>query len=1310
MNILLLTENDQLYNILRSDSSNNFQVFWYNDDSKIEFDTIPDVIIANHNVIKNSEILKNFLKNIYLPVIILVDEANNINEVLFENVTPYQILKYPIDFNVLKLNILTAYFNSKEFLKLKKQKKDLEVSLNKVIEKSLDINFYENQILKSKYLYYSSLNALNEAIFVVDEDLNIILENNAWKELKKRVNLEEITLGETIDILAKKLRGFKLSEYILALKLGDEFIEKDVEIVPGLFCEIQKSPIKDEDGYVSRVITVIKDITEYHKAQELIKKSEKKFRELMEFLPEMIIETDSKGRITYMNKFAMNKLDITEEDLAKGFSAFDVFVEEDKERAYKNFLRRINERIKGIEEYTLKNKYNELLNVIVYTNPIIEGNKIRGVRSVVVDITARKKFENQLKEALETTQKIIDNVPFGVVIVDKNKKITKTNTAALKILHKKAYQLVGKECFLCTEERNFSCPIITKKPISNSEIKIKDAQNNTKYIIASSIPIKIQNDDYILEAFADITALKEYENYIKQQSDLLALSLKYEEILAEISIVLNSLEELNIKINKALNILGLGLNVSRVYIFKDSYDKKFTSNIYEWCSTNIESYISKLQNIPYEEIIEIRDLLETHKLVVIDNINKLSSRNLIEHLSQQNIKSLMLYPIKFSEFETGFIGINECLKFREWNKFEQELIITAAHLISNVFIRKNYEDNIINREETTRALINAIPDYLFHTDFNGNIILFNPAKNDKYHFISTELFHSTNNFIDLFPFSVKHKIIKGLNQCKINGYSDVDIEIQYNNKNLYYEARFEKVNNQECIILLRNVTDEKEYQQQLKISKKIAEEEKLKAETANKAKSEFLANMSHEIRTPLNAIIGYTEFLLSKSINPSEKKVLETIMNSANVLLSLINDILDLSKIEANKLELKPEPVNLRSIVKEIKQIFLQKAEEKELKLLIDYNEDIPETMILDEIRIRQILLNLVGNAIKFTHEGYVKIGVDGNRNIDNTIDLKIYVEDTGIGINESQKESIFEAFKQDSNLNTKKYGGTGLGLAICKRLVEKMNGEISVYSQVGKGSVFIVRIPGVKIDETMTLTEDSETNIQDIVKVNFFPSKVLIVDDVKSNIEVIKNLLENQPIEFFEAENGEQAINILKNNIIPDLIIMDIRMPQMDGIQTTKIIRKELKLEKIPIVAYTASTLEFNNRLTKKLFDGYILKPAKKINLVNELTKFLKYQLDEKFDTVSKDNKSDLYKIKVNWINNDIVNKWNNIKNSNMIDDIEEFFKEFKNLATINKNDGLISFIDELLNSIQIFDIKQMKILMNKFDEFLKVNYHGNE
>jgi len=284
MNILLLTSKKDIgEEVANIEFLNNSKVIWCKNESEISLEQIPDIIIADYNFIVNSEIFIKHFRNSHVPVIVIIDDLLEYYEEIFENIVPYQVIKYPFDINFLKLNILTAYIKSNEFAKLTKRNKEVKISHTPIIDNSNDVNFYQNQILRSKFLYYSSLNALFEAIFVIDEDLNIILENNAWKKFKQQLGIDQVTLGETIDILAKKFKGFKISEYILALKLGDTFIEKDVEVKPGLYCEIYKSPIKDENDYVSRVITVIKDTTDYHKAQEIVRKSEKSFVNLWNF-------------------------------------------------------------------------------------------------------------------------------------------------------------------------------------------------------------------------------------------------------------------------------------------------------------------------------------------------------------------------------------------------------------------------------------------------------------------------------------------------------------------------------------------------------------------------------------------------------------------------------------------------------------------------------------------------------------------------------------------------------------------------------------------------------------------------------------------------------------------------------------------------------------------------------------------------------------------------------------------------------------------------------------------------------------------
>ena len=238
---------------------------------------------------------------------------------------------------------------------------------------------------------------------------------------------------------------------------------------------------------------------------------------------------------------------------------------------------------------------------------------------------------------------------------------------------------------------------------------------------------------------------------------------------------------------------------------------------------------------------------------------------------------------------------------------------------------------------------------------------------------------------------------------------------------------------------------------------------KIEADKANEAKSEFLANMSHEIRTPLNAVIGISELLSNTIKDKKQQNYMNTINNAGNSLLLIINDILDLSKIESGKMELNFKPIKLHAIFKEIETIFMQEVHNKEIEFFVEIPNDIPELILFDEVRIRQILLNLIGNAVKFTEKGYVKLSIEtvpSNKRDMRQVDLRLSIEDTGIGIPKSEKERIFQAFTQISGQSIKKYGGTGLGLSITKKLVEMMNGKISLESEVGKGSCFRVWLP----------------------------------------------------------------------------------------------------------------------------------------------------------------------------------------------------------------------------------------------------------
>ncbi len=412
----------------------------------------------------------------------------------------------------------------------------------------------------------------------------------------------------------------------------------------------------------------------------------------------------------------------------------------------------------------------------------------------------------------------------------------------------------------------------------------------------------------------------------------------------------------------------------------------------------------------------------------------------------------------------------------------------------------------------------------------------------------------------------------------------------------------EKVIGSVCVA--RDLTQIKQVQQDLEKSKE-------EAEAASRAKSEFLANISHEIRTPMNAILGFAETLLNETVNERHRRFLQTILSSGQNLLALIDDILDLSRIEAGKLKIQPEPVDVRAVVYEIRSIFLDKAEKKGLEFLLEIDGTLPDILILDEVRIRQILMNLISNAIKFTDKGRVELHLWQQFRHINTIDLFIRVVDTGIGIHPSQHQLIFENFRQQDNQRTKDYGGTGLGLAITKKLVELMHGEIWVESEVGKGSTFTVRLPNVVVGADKLSQKESEVE-QEYAHVYFKEGKVLVVDDVESNIEVIRSFLEDTGIKVWGALNSQEGDNLLSQQDF-DVIFMDLRMPQEDGFSYARRLRKQKSTRELPIIAVTAVSLKDKDQEIEELFDGYILKPITRIDIISYLMKFLPFEYHDR-------------------------------------------------------------------------------------------------
>jgi PAS domain S-box-containing protein len=1114
--------------------------------------------------------------------------------------------------------------------------------------------------------------------------------------------------------------------------------------------------IRDKNNQVTHLHGIILDVTDRVLAEEKIRANEERWKFALESSQYGIWDWNLKKEKVYFSKMWKEMLGYKVEEITSSLNEWAKRVHpEDLEMAQ----RKIREHIVGKtgfyeDEHRMLHKNGQYI-WIKDRGKVVEwddnGVPLRFI-GTHEEITSKKESERKLKEATHKYQFLFKNAPYGIALIDlETKKAVAYNDKLVEQLgytRKEFKDITINDYEYIEDERETRKHIerIIEKGFHEFRTIHQRKNGDLREVIVSANIIELNQQNLLYAYYRDVTEIvrmkEEFKTYIEQApygilvADTSGAYLEANDKATEIlcyskeEFLKMSLEAIVEKDQKNLAVAFQERLLKEGHITEEVKLLKKDGHLVDIKITAVkmtnEKLIAFLEDITQEKAMQKQLKKSEERLnLAMDAAEHgfwdwdLDTNNV--YMSPRYFTMLGYAPGELSmSFETwknllhpedqvSIVdqirdkiehGIPFAEEFRlktksgDWmwilgrgNSFEMDTDSNPHRAVgthTDITERKKIEKELRKNEARYRGLVESQKDLIVRVDSHNKFTYVNDAYCDTFGKTREEIIGKS--FMPLIHEDDLEDTMKAMKRIEEPPYR-VYLEQRAMTVNGWrwlawedYAIKNEAGETVEIQGVGRDITDLKEAQ--------------IAAESANQAKSEFLANMSHEIRTPLNAVIGFSDLLEDYIEVKAGEKYLEGIKTAGENLLDLINDILDLSKIEAGKFNIEYKMTDLKDLLNDLYSVFHQQAEEKGLELSIIIDQNMPPVIYTDKIRLRQILLNLIGNALKFTEKGSVKIHVSAKMNQETIKTLTFKVIDTGIGISEDQQEKIFKAFEQKDGQSTRKYGGTGLGLAISRRLAKMMNGKLSLESRVNEGSTFILTLKDVKFDEKFVNNQRIENLMNTFT---FEPANILIVDDSKTNLQVLNGWLEKyDTLNVTMVSSGEEAIEVVEETS-PDLIILDVLMPGIDGYETSEIILKEHP--KIPIIAFTATT---KNQLEDHLeghFVDYLLKPVGKERFIKKISK---YQNTSQQNYSKKGWVIDLSQEIIDLLEDNFTSEYQACERLMVNNEIEAFAKRLINFSEEHHHKELLTYAKKLFEYASTFEIEKMEEVFKELKEIL--------